>query len=148
MARFLLPALIIALASMAAAANEVYRTVDRDGTVIYSDRPLSPSSQLVGVVSQPTDPERVAAEAEARRTAEAARRQPAAEPDSLDAARAEQEELLAEACREARQAKEAYERAPRLYEELPDGGRRFLSDEELIQARQSARQAVIDFCDD
>lgn len=147
MIRLLLPALLIALVAMSANANDVYRTVQRDGTVIYSDRPLSPESVRVNLSSNPTDPARVAAEAEARRAAEAERRSQGAEADPIAEGLAAQVELRAEACREARKAYEAYERAPRLYESLPDGGRRYLSDEEVVQARESARQAVADFCD-
>jgi hypothetical protein len=145
--RFLLPVLAIALASMAASAQEVYRTIASDGTVTYSDRPLSASSQRVNVATQATDPDRVAAEAEARRAEEERRRQPPPRDGGIAAALAEQEQLRADACREARQAKAAYQTAPRLYETLPDGGRRFLSDEEVVQARQAADQAVLDFCD-
>ena len=148
MTRFLLPALMILLASMAATANEVYRTVNSDGTIVYSDRPLSPASQLVSVASKPTDPERVAAEAEARTETATARRDAAPSDDAFATALAAQQELRAKACQQAREAAEAYERAPRLYEQLPDGGRRYLSEEELVQTRLNARQAVIDFCDD
>jgi hypothetical protein len=148
MIRLLLPALVIALVATSANANDVYRTVQKDGTFVYSDRPLSPESVRVNLSSNPTDPERVAAEAEARRAADAERRSQAAEGDPIAAGLAAQAELRAEACSEARKAYEAYERAPRLYESLPDGGRRYLSDEEVVRARESARQAVADFCDD
>jgi len=148
MIRFLLPALLIALVAMSAHANDVYRTVQKDGTVVYSDRPLSPESVRLNLSSDPTNPERVAAEAEARRTADAERESQAAEAEPSAAGLAAQVELRAEACREARKAYEAYERAPRLYESLPDGGRRYLSDEEVVRARESARQAVADFCND
>lgn len=147
MIRFLLTALAMALVSVTATANDVYRTVDRDGTVIYSDRPLSSSSQRISLATQEADEERVAAEAEALREADAARRQRSAEPAGLAAARAEQEELKATACREAREKAQAYEHAPRVYEQMPDGSRRYLSDEEVARARLSARQAVTDFCD-
>lgn len=148
MTRFLLPALMILLASMAATANEVYRTVNSDGTIVYSDRPLSPASQLVSLASKPTDPERVAAESQAWTETATASRDDAPSDDAFATALAAQQELRAEACQQAREAAEAYERAPRLYEELPDGGRRYLSEEELVQTRLNARQAVIDFCDD
>lgn len=148
MTRVLLSALVLALASMAVAANEVYRTVERDGTITYSDRPLSPSSQLVSVATMPADPERAEAEAEARRDGETARRQQAAESEQLNEARTEQAEIRAAACRDARQRVEVYERSPRIYEPLPDGGRRYLSDEEMARARVAARQAVTDLCDD
>lgn len=147
MIRFLLSALAMALLSVTATANDVYRTVDRDGTVIYSDRPLSANSRRVSVASRDTDPERVAAELEALQEEDAARRQRSAEPAGLAAARAEQEELKAAACREAREKAEAYERSPRVYEQMPDGSRRYLSDEDVARARLAARQAVTDFCD-
>jgi hypothetical protein len=152
MIRFLLPALVIALLATMANANDVYRTVQRDGTVVYSDRPLSPESVRVNVSSDPTDPERVAAEASARQAAEAERRSQAAEDEALAEGLAEglaaQAELRAKACSDARKAHETYDQARRLYEPLPDGGRRYLSDEEVVRARESARQAVADFCDD
>ena len=148
MIRFLLPALVIALVATSANANDVYRTVQKDGTFVYSDRPLSPESVRVNLSSNPTDPERVAAEAEARRAAEAERRSQGAEANPSASGVAAQGELRAEACGEARKAYEAYEKAPRLYESLPDGGRRYLSDEEVVRARESARQAVADFCND
>lgn len=147
--KLLFPVLVfLALAAAPANANDVFRTVDAQGHVIYSDRPLSADSQRVNVVSAATDPERVAAEAEALRTSEAERRTRAPEGSDMAAARTEQSALRAQACREAREAAETYERAPRLYEELPNGGRRFLTDDELIRIRQGARQAVIDFCED
>lgn len=148
MIRFLLPALVIALVAMSANASDVFRTVQKDGTVVYSDRPLSADSVLVNLSSDPTNPERVAAEAAALQSAEAERRSRAAEADPIAEGMAAQVELRAEACRQAREAFGAYERAPRLYESLPDGGRRYLSDEEVVQARESARQAVTDFCTD
>jgi hypothetical protein len=145
--RFLLAGLLALLLAAPIAANEVYRTVDERGVVHYSDRPLSARSERLNVKSAATDPERVAAESrELLAGNDEERAQRAAEQESLAAARSEQAELMADACRQAREAVAAYERAPRLYETLPDGGRRYLSDEEIVQARQKARQAVIDFC--
>lgn len=146
MTRVLLIALLLALASTAAFANDVYRTVQRDGTVVYSDRPLSASSQLVSLATQPGDPERAQAEEEARREADSARRQRAAESAGLNEALQEQAEIRAAACRDARAKVEAYNQAPRIYEELPDGSRRYLSDEDTARARVAARQAVTDYC--
>jgi hypothetical protein len=144
--RFLLIALIAALIALPAVADEVWRTVDERGQVIYSDRPLSTLSQLVKVDTA----QAAAAEAQDAAGREAAP-QPArrsADDALLAAARAEQAELRAHACREAREALAAYETAPRLFQELPNGGRRYLSDEELVQVRLDARQAVADFCTD
>lgn len=147
---------VLALLALAAASTEaqaegqdVYRTIQADGTVVYSDRPLSPNSVLVTVDTRPasaadagTDTGSAAASGSARSRDASAGRE-----SGMAAAVAEQKAMRAEACREAKAAAEAYERSPRLYEELPDGGRRYLSDEEIAEARQNARQAVIDFCD-
>jgi hypothetical protein len=141
-------ALLIATVAMPAVANEVWRTVDDRGQVVYSDRPLSTRSELVKVdAAQAPATVAEAREPRARDTAP----QPAArgaEDAALAAARAEQAEIRARACREAREAAAAYESAPRLYQELPNGGRRYLSDEELVQARLEARRAIADLCAD
>ena len=127
----------------AAAAEEIYRTVQGDGTVVYSDRPLSDQSVLVDVSTKPADAgENPVLAAEANRN-----REEDTGSSAMAAAVEEQKAMRAEACREARETLEAYDRAPRLYEELPGGGRRYLSDEEIVRARQAARQAVVDFCD-
>ena len=146
--RFLLPVLLATLLATPAIANEVYRTVDERGQVVYSDRPLSDRSERVSVESRATDPARAAAESRALLEGDTQREQRNAERQTVAAARAEQAGIRAEACRQARAAVEAYERSPRLYETLPDGGRRYLGDEEMIAARAQARQAVTDFCDD
>ena len=145
--RYLLSAVLIAALALATAqASEVYRTVDERGVVVYSDRPLGPHSERVNIATRSVDEEQ-AAQAAALQARQEERRRDTGEGaigEALEAQRA----LRAEACREAQQAAEAYERAPRLYEELPDGGRRYLSDEEIVEARRAARQAVEDFCDD
>lgn len=134
---------LLLLMTATVSAEEIYRTVKADGTVVYSDRPLSDSSVLVKVNAAPAEPgQNPVLAAEAGRDGEED-----ADSGAMAAAVEEQKALRAEACREAREALEAYDRAPRLYEELPGGGRRYLSDEEIVRARQAARQAVVDFCD-
>lgn len=148
--KWLFPVLaLLACATASAETQEIYRTLQADGTVVYSDRPLSPDSVLVTVDARPASGEPAATEAGSAAAAGADRRQgsSAGNQGSMAAAVAEQKAMRAEACREAQAAVEAYERSPRLYEELPDGGRRYLSDEEIAEARQNARQAVVDFCD-
>jgi len=94
----------------AAAAEEIYRTVQGDGTVVYSDRPLSDQSVLVDVSTKPADAgENPVLAAEANRN-----REEDTGSSAMAAALEEQKALRAEACREAREALEAYDRAPRL----------------------------------
>ena len=148
--KWLFPVLaLLACAAASAQAQEVYRTLQADGTVVYSDRPLSADSVLVTVDTRPAGAESAATGSRSAAAAGSAGRQDssAGKESGMAAAVAEQKAMRAEACREAKAAAEAYERSPRLYEELPDGGRRYLSDEEIAEARQNARQAVVDFCD-
>jgi len=135
--------LVLATSLAYAQAEEVYRTVKPDGTVVYSDRPISADSVRVQVQARPTSEARAAAEAGA---ANAFAAQPG-EDEELAAAREEQARLREAACAEARRTLATYENSPRLYEQLPDGGRRFLTDEETVRARQAARQAVADYCE-
>ena len=146
--RFLFPALLTALLAAPAAANDVYRTVDERGVVVYSDRPLSERSEPVRVETRTPDRAQAATPAEPPADEQSSPSQREADQAVLAAARAEQVEIRAAACREARAALEVYETSPRLYETLPDGSRRFLSDEDVVQARVQARQAVADFCTD
>jgi hypothetical protein len=146
--RFLVPALLTVLLAAPAAANDVYRTVDERGVVVYSDRPLSDRSEPVRVETRSPDPAQAAQAAEPPAEEQPSRSQREADQAMLAAARAEQAEIRSAACREARAALEVYETSPRLFETLPDGSRRFLSDEEVAQARVQARQAVADFCTD
>ncbi len=137
--------LLLALAGTAV-AGEIYKDVDKDGTPIYTDRPPRPGAQPLDIRSRPTDPERVAAErARLLGTNEPDAPPPPAEdapdPEAEAAARAEQ-------CRLARERAQTYANAQRLYEPLPDGGRRYLTDEELDRARDEARQAIVRFCDE
>jgi hypothetical protein len=137
--------LMLAFAASAAyaEAEEVYRTVKSDGTVVYSDRPISQDSVLVQVKSQPG----ASTARSAGNAPQASGTRPAQNSGDMAAARAEQAQLRAKACTDARKALETYETSPKLYEQLPDGGRRYLSDEEVIEARMKARQAVAEFCE-
>ncbi|NGP52882.1 DUF4124 domain-containing protein [Thioalkalivibrio sp. XN8] len=145
--RTLLITLLLALAAFGVQAEEVYRTVQPDGTVVYSDRPISAGSVRVQMRSQPGQQGQAPATSGQSGSPPAAGSRGAGNGADMAAARAEQSRLKAEACAEARKALETYENSPRLYEQLPDGGRRYLSDEEVIEARQKARQAVANFCE-
>ena len=142
--RFLSIMLLAMLLATPALANEVYRTVDDRGVVVFSDRPLSSASVRVTVETKVPG----AGEPQSVASANPQGDEDAARERGLQAARAEQAEIRAEACRQARAAVATYETSPRLYESLPDGGRRYLSDEEMAAARQQARQAVADYCVD
>lgn len=144
--KFILPAMMsLLLLAGSAAAEDVFVTY-KDGQPVYTDRPISPESRPIDLRTAPTDPDAVAAEQASAEAWEETRQRRAAD-DALVAGLSEEEaaEKLAK-CEEARQRAETYNTAQRLYEELPDGGRRYLSDEELTQAREEARKDIVRYC--
>ena len=139
-------ALTLTLASVASA--DVYRYVDSKGNVQYTDKPALLPAQQIAVQSRPTDATEVAAgsEVEQARTAAAARQQAAARQSDQNKAGRITATAKAEQCVKARERNDAYSTSKRLYETLPDGERRYLTDVELDEARASAEKAVAEMC--
>lgn len=145
--RMFVVSVLLALALAApAVAGDIYKSVNDKGVVVYSDKPPYPGAKPIGIHSRPTDPEVVAAE-RARLMGTEGEQPPAPEatptpdPEAQAAQRDEQ-------CRLARERAAKYASSQRLYEPLPDGGRRYLTDEELTQARDEAQQAIVRFCEE
>jgi len=141
-------ALTLTLAS--AASADVYRYVDPRGNVQYTDKPALLPAQKLAVQSRPTDATEVEAgsAAEQARTAaaDAARQQAAARQADQNKAGKVTATAKAEQCVKARERNDAYSTSKRLYETLPDGERRYLTDAELDDARARAEKAVADLC--
>jgi hypothetical protein len=141
--------LIVLAAWAGAPAAAVFRWVDADGQVHYSDTPDRDAEQIE-IESRPTDPERVRAR-EQQAAALRAERQLRAGQQAEDAAAqaGDAERIAAERaanCESARQRLATYETAHRLYRPLADGEREYLSDEELDAARTEARLSVEEWC--
>ncbi len=151
LATLILSCTLILAGGLAHAQKEVYRWVDQDGKVIYSDVPLDPDAQPTGLTYQSTSPGQVAARQQ-QATTQLAR---AEEQAGMDAEQAEEtaqkrQEAARQreiGCAAARKRLDTYTTAPRLYENLPDGGRRYLTDDEIDQARASAMDDVTAWCD-
>jgi hypothetical protein len=145
--KLILATLCCLLTGLAAtAAEQVFVTYDSQGRPIYSDRPLSPQSKPLDIRTRPTDPEQVAAVEAELAAAEAQRRQRAADEQLVAGLSEDEAARRLEQCNRAREQAATYSTAQRLYEDLADGGRRYLTDEELERARESSRQAVIRHC--
>jgi len=144
---FLASALLAVVIAGPAVAGDIYKTVDEKGVPVYTDKPPYPGAKPLGISSRPTDPEAVAQERARLLGADSPDLVPpppadrAPDPEAEAAAREEQ-------CRLARDRAQTYATSQRLYEPLPDGGRRYLTDEELTRARDEAQQAVVRFCED
>lgn len=142
-------AVLLSLSTAALWAAEVYRSVDAEGNVTYSDRPSSESAQSIFIATQrpsstptPLAVRQTAADAEPT-TDEAGeiqreRREPTPEERAEDRTRN---------CAIARERAERYATSHRLYRETPDGEREYLSDAELTEARTQATADVQEWCD-
>jgi hypothetical protein len=143
-------ALVLA-GGLAHAQKEVYRWVDRDGTVHFSDVPTDPDAEPTGLTYQPTMSGQVAARQEQVSQPFSQTEQQAGTEAGQDADTAKKRQEAARqrelGCAAARKRLETYTTAPRLYEKLPDGGRRYLTNEEIDQARATAMDDVTAWCD-
>jgi hypothetical protein len=145
MNRALLTTVLMAL-PLTAVAADVYRSVDAEGHVQYSDTP-SPGAQLVSTAdaAAPSSDDHGAAQAQKvneqisqRLTQEAAAREVA--KDTADAHDAQ--------CKQAQQAYQSAIQARRLYTMSADGQRQYLSDQQADQQRVSYRMAMETACKD
>lgn len=136
-------------------AQTVYRVVDDTGNVSYTDRPPATQSadtavDTMRVQIKLTDPATVAAnranDLEAKRAADIAGgiRAQQAEEDAAEQARL-QEQREAN-CEIAKQRFQKYSEARRLYRELGDGEREYLSSAEIDSERVAAADSVDEWC--
>lgn len=137
------------LTMSAAASAEVYRWVDGQGRVYYSDRPAE-NAQLVTIASRRTNREAVAA----RTQTAGAQRAQVAERDAQQradqaTANAVQQDVNKSREQQCKEAQERYKTAiesQRLYRVGKDGERQYLTDAELTEARVNSRRAVDELC--
>ena len=137
---------ILVLLPLAASADEIYRSVDENGIVIYSDRPTPNSEEITINAPRPSSSANSASQAAQPRPSTAGSRlvaelpPPQRQPAEIAANRAAN-------CEIARQTAETYNNSRRLFRTLPDGEREYLDDEELLAARASAESDVAYWCD-
>ena len=132
------------LVALAAPAAEVYRSVDPDGTVRYSDRPDRDNAETIVIAtprpsSTPRTAQAAAEPAPEAAPQEAGETQP--EPTSRELA-----EERAANCAAARERNERYQMSRRLFRSAPDGEREYLSDAEIDAARAGAAADVEKWC--
>lgn len=138
------------LLSGVAVGGEVYVTRDASGNPVYTDRPATLPAEKLGVKSSSSDPAEVQARYDDEMKKYSADSDAAAKARAQAADTAKAREITAEdrakRCVEARTRYEATLNAIRLYEEGPDGQRRYLSSEEIDGARADAKKTVDEFC--
>jgi hypothetical protein len=127
-------------------AQEVYKTIDASGHVVYSDRPSSPQAQKVTVPVIPADADEAArlAKQHALEDAEFAQRsRQEADAQARQAAQAKQD---ADRCSAARNHYAVLRDVRRLYQLDADGNRVFYSDQQADAMRAAAKQAMDQAC--
>lgn len=140
--------------SFSVAAQNVYKTVDDQGNITYTDRPpLSLDERLErvrGLDIARTDEDQIRAGNEefgeqlsAEKQAQEIRNDRNAEVAAVAAA---QKEERAANCKLAKQRLTKYSESHRMYRDTGDGGREYLSDAELDSARTKAIRSVDEWC--
>jgi hypothetical protein len=132
------------LLAWSASASDVYVVTDAKGNRVYTDRPEQLPAEKVTVRTSPADT------AAAQRATDTPRAAPQATPRSVDSKATQVEQLtaddLAKRCADARRRYEVAMNSSRLYEQGPNGERRYLSPEEIDAARINAKQTMDTFC--
>jgi hypothetical protein len=153
-------AVLVAAASLwlaaPAAASAVYKWVDPQGHIHYSDRPPPPEGKLLSIEDAPHSQPMTAHAANSPGPASSAPPPPAAARPQTPAAQAQLKATVAEdvattreqQCKDAKSRYDNYVRSRRLFKEGPDKERIYLSDAEIETARVNAKRELDEFCAD
>jgi hypothetical protein len=129
-----------------AQADQIYKSVDAQGHVTYSDRPNSSGAQKADVSVQQADPAEAERLEKERQLFKAEDDQRKKQQDSDSRAKAQQEHDKAARCRVARDNYNNLKDVGRIYKLDADGNRVFLSDAEADVQRETARQVMTTAC--
>jgi Domain of unknown function (DUF4124) len=142
--------LTTALLTGGTAIADVYKFTDDKGNVQYTDKPRTLPAERLNVQSRKTDmvemQERQDAEAKRQQDADKARQQTGAQRADQNAAAQLTAKDKAERCVKARERYDSYMNSQKLYEEQPNGERRYLTAEELDEARAKAKASMDVMC--
>ena len=127
-------------------ADEVYKTVDASGHVVYSDHPTSQAAQKLSVpVTQP-DPNEAARLAKQRQLENAEYAQRSRQENDDQSRQAAQAKQDAARCSAARDRYFSIKDVRRIFRLDADGNRVFYSDQEADAMRAAAKQAMEQAC--
>jgi hypothetical protein len=138
------------LVAGAAFAGDVYVTRDAQGRPVYTDKPEMVPAKPVGIHSTDTDRAAVQTQYSEQQQKFAAEEQKRARELADEAEAAKARELKAQdeehRCAAARERLQAYNDSWRMYDEGPDGERRYMTSEEIDELRARAKRTVDEFC--
>jgi len=146
--RAVIAAALLALAGAASplAAQDVYRSVDADGHVTYSDRGGSKGAPKTSVHVDQPNPAEVARLAHEQQLLDADEATRARQQALDDRNRAVQQHKQQQACERARSYYDEIKDAARMYQRDAQGNRIYLSDEDADARRAQARRTMIAAC--
>jgi hypothetical protein len=127
-------------------AQEVYKSVDAEGHVVYSDRAPTKSAPTTTVRVVEPDPAEVARLAKQQQLLAVTERQRAKDEATQEKTRALNEHNKQVACDNARNKYYRYKDSNRIYQRDADGNRVFYTDADADTLREQARRAMISAC--
>lgn len=134
----------LSLLALPVLAADVYRSVDEQGNVVYSDRPSEEGAVKLAIRTTRPAP----ASVQATETVAAQPVPEVVDQATIEAAeRAQLAEDRAANCAIATERNERYSTSRRLYRVGADGERAYLNDAELTEARNQAQADVARWCD-
>ena len=148
--KFFVLVLSAAVLATSASAGEIYKYVDEQGNVHYLDRPTGESGeQRMDITYARTSSAAVNAQVKRRsdymEALDEARKETQSRQEAEAQARAEMETRAAK-CEQNRARLESYLQSRRLYRENEAGEREYLDDEQILEARRKAEEAIQETC--
>jgi hypothetical protein len=143
-------AFCLALTLSAVASASVYKWIDAQGNVHYSDRPPEGESQIVEIASSPSSraraPARSSSEPKQRESTPQTDGKQKAEQATQQAVNSDVAKSRAKQCEEAKARYQTAIDSHKLYKMGKNGEREYLNDAELSQARLDARRTRDESC--
>jgi len=140
---------LVALACLPLPAQEVYKSVDAQGHVVYSDRGTTKTAPKTAVHVDEPDPAEAARLAKQQQILDAQEQERTREQAASDHAKALEDrkrQQKAKACENARNNYFRLQETNRLFKRDADGNRVYYSDAEADALRQQAKQAMTSAC--
>lgn len=139
-------ALAALLLSSPALTDQVYKSVDAQGHVTYSDRPTSAGARKTDIVVQQADPKEAQRLAKERMLLDAADDQRARKTAADEQAKAKQDRDKKQLCDNARAHYNDIKDANRIYTVTADGNREYYTDAQADAMRSEAKRTMDAAC--
>ena len=130
-------------------AGDIFKWVDGNGDIHYTDKPIDETSERLDIESRPTDNASVLAQTQARMERQQAREDAAAglPPGPTAEEKAADAEDRSEKCSKYQQRLTKFTQSHRIYRHDEDGERVYLDDNEMQNAINGVEQRVEKYCD-